>query len=223
MPFDAIIFDCDGVMINSEELGIQLELAHLAEHGLTYSRHDFIDLYMGCTDKAAQEILEREFQSKLGRSAPDAFGSGNVEARLALYEKELIAVDGIKDLIRSIDRPKAVASSSKAKILEKKLAWTGLDALTGDHVYSGEYVENSKPAPDLFLYTADKLSVDPANCLVIEDSVNGVKAGAAAGMTVWGFIGGGHLDESFRPKLHEVGAVEVFGHHDEIRERLATL
>ena len=220
MTFQAIIFDCDGVLVNSEELGIKIELAELAKHGLDYSREEFIDTYMGLMDAAAQNVLEQEFQSRLGRPAPDAFNDSVVEKRLRLYEKDLKAVDGVFELMSSIDVPKAVASSSLTPILNKKLIQVGLDRHFDRHIYSGDQVDQGKPAPDLFIYTAEQLGVSPEKCLVIEDSINGVLAGVAAGMTVWGFLGGGHLDETFGPKLRDAGAVEVFGHFSQIETRL---
>jgi beta-phosphoglucomutase-like phosphatase (HAD superfamily) len=97
---------------------------------------------------------------------------------------------------------KAVASSSTKEGLERKLRQVGLWSHFEPHVYSADHVAKAKPAPDLFLHAAEKLGVPPAECLVLEDSVNGVIAGRAAGMRVWGFLGGGHAhDRHFRDKL----------------------
>jgi beta-phosphoglucomutase-like phosphatase (HAD superfamily) len=98
--------------------------------------------------------------------------------------------------------PKAVASSSTREGLERKLKQVGLWEHFEPHIYSADHVTHAKPAPDLFLHAAEALNVEPGECLVLEDSVNGVIAGRAAGMRVWGFLGGGHAhDRHFRDKL----------------------
>jgi beta-phosphoglucomutase-like phosphatase (HAD superfamily) len=99
-----------------------------------------------------------------------------------------------------------VASSSRAHFLKSKLERTDLYDLAGPHVYSADLVAHGKPAPDIFLYAAEKLGADPARCLVLEDSENGVKAGIAAKMTVWGFLGGGHIFDGHGERLLEAGA-----------------
>ncbi|MEL7488068.1 MAG: HAD-IA family hydrolase [Pseudomonadota bacterium] len=118
---------------------------------------------------------------------------------------ELKPIDGADDALSRIDA-KAVASSSRAIYLQSKLERTGLLDLVAPHVYSAELVAHGKPAPDIFLYAADRLEADPARCLVVEDSVNGVAAGVAAGMTVWGFTGGGHCFEGHAERLIDAGA-----------------
>lgn len=93
--------------------------------------------------------------------------------------------------------------------LKSKLERTGLYDLAAPHVYSADLVDHGKPAPDIFLYTAQKLDVDPARCLVLEDSENGVKSGVAAGMTVWGFLGGGHIFDGHGDRLQGAGAAAL--------------
>jgi HAD superfamily hydrolase (TIGR01509 family) len=103
----------------------------------------------------------------------------------------------------------AVASSSRAHFLDSKLKRMGLFDLAAPHIYSADLVEHGKPAPDIFLYTAEKLGVPPRQCLVLEDSVNGVRAGLAAGMQVWGFVGGGHCYDGYGDRLMEAGAQQI--------------
>jgi HAD superfamily hydrolase (TIGR01509 family) len=116
-------------------------------------------------------------------------------------ETRLAEVSGALAAVRSLRGLKAVASSSREAALEKKLRKTGLWEHFAPHVYSAEHVTHSKPAPDLFLHAANALGVSPGDCLVLEDSVNGVTAAHAAGMRVWGFMGGGHMDEHSRARL----------------------
>jgi HAD superfamily hydrolase (TIGR01509 family) len=103
----------------------------------------------------------------------------------------------------------AIASSSRAHFLESKLKRMGLYELAAPHVYSADLVAAGKPAPDIFLYAAEKIGAAPAGCLVLEDSVNGVRAGVAAGMAVWGFTGGGHCYVGYGERLAEAGAHRV--------------
>jgi len=136
------------------------------------------------------------------------FFTGLVEQRRK--KKDLLqTVPGAAGVLRDISMPFAVASSSRTEFLESKLKRVGLWDLATPHVYSADLVEQGKPAPDIFLYAAEKLQVVPEKCLVIEDSVNGVQAGVAAGMTVWGFTGGGHCFEGHGERLLEVGAADV--------------
>jgi beta-phosphoglucomutase-like phosphatase (HAD superfamily) len=116
-----------------------------------------------------------------------------------------------------------VASSSDEEALFRKLAKVGLDSLFDPHIYSADRVAHGKPHPDIFLHAADRLGVDPARSLAIEDSVNGVTAARAAGMTVWGFTGGGHLDHRADEGLLGAGAVRVVTSWDEARALFAAL
>jgi HAD superfamily hydrolase (TIGR01509 family) len=123
------------------------------------------------------------------------------ERYAAAMETRLAAIAGVHAAVDAVRGLKAVASSSTTKGLEKKLRLTNLWDRFAPHVYSADHVTHSKPAPDLFLLAARELGVQPKHCLVIEDSVNGVAAAHAAGMRVWGFMGGGHMDEHSRQRL----------------------
>ena len=112
----------------------------------------------------------------------------------------------------------AVASSSTKSRLDFKLKRTGLWDHFAPHIYSAEHVTHAKPAPDLFLHAADALAVPPSQCLVIEDSVNGVLAGRAAGMRVWGFGGGGHMTDRLTARLSEAGAERIVADWAEAEE-----
>jgi HAD superfamily hydrolase (TIGR01509 family) len=108
----------------------------------------------------------------------------------------------------------AVASSARAVFLESKLKRMGLYDLAAPHVYSADLVAAGKPAPDIFLHAAGKIGADPARCLVLEDSVNGVRAGCAAGMTVWGFTGGGHCYDGYGERLAAAGAHRIVENYE---------
>jgi HAD superfamily hydrolase (TIGR01509 family) len=205
----AIIFDCDGVLVDSEVLAHAVESAVLGEIGLEYDPREFKARFMGMSDKAFHAALEADGQARLGRSILAEIAP-RMKARYAeAIETKLAAVADAHAAVEAVRRPKAVASSSTAKGLESKLRKTGLWESFAPHVYSAEDVTHSKPAPDLFLLAAHSLGVAPAHCLVIEDSVNGVMAAHAAGMCVWGFMGGGHMDEDSRARLTAAGVERV--------------
>ena len=115
------------------------------------------------------------------------------ERLLSRFEQELLPIPGIQTLVGKLDVCFCVASSSRTERLRRSLELTGLMPLFGDHVFSADSVKRGKPAPDLFLYAAERMGVAPARCLVIEDSVPGILAAKAAGMEAIGFTGGSHL------------------------------
>ena len=204
--FKAIIFDCDGVLVDSEVLFHAVELEVLAEFGLLYESRAFKARFLGMSDAAYYAALEEEALAKLGRSIIAELRPRMTARVLEQFEQKLCAVEGALDAVNSVRLPKAVASSSGIKSLDRKLQRFDLWQAFAPHIYSSEHVAKAKPAPDLFLHAAAQLGVAPSACLVIEDSVNGVKAGLAAGMTVWGFSGGSHMDEMMRGLLVEAGA-----------------
>ena len=205
--FCAIIFDCDGVLVDSEVLAHEIEARVLSGIGLHYDPHEFKARFMGMSDAAFRAALEADGQARLGRSIlAEIQGPMDAQYKHAI-DTRLTAVAGALDAVRAVTHVKAVASSSQTAALEKKLRKTGLWETFAPHVYSAEHVTHSKPAPDLFLHAASTLGISPADCLVIEDSVNGVNAAHAAGMRVWGFMGGGHMDAHSRARL-EAARVE---------------
>jgi HAD superfamily hydrolase (TIGR01509 family) len=213
----AVIFDCDGVLIDSEVIAVEAETVLLAEHGLAYARAEFLARFMGMSDKAFYAALAQDSQARLGRGLPDDFRARVDARKRALNEEKLAAVAGIHDVVVALALPKAVASSSETVHLSYKLRKTGLWDIFAPHIYSADHVAHAKPAPDLFLHAASALAMAPADCLVIEDSVNGVRAARAAGMRVWGFLGGGHMDEGAGTRLVDAGAERLVADWREAR------
>jgi HAD superfamily hydrolase (TIGR01509 family) len=205
----AVIFDCDGVLVDSEIIAVEVERALLAEHGLHYEKPDFIARFMGMSDKAFYAALGEDSLTRLNRELPAGFQARVNAGKRAISEKSLAAIAGIEQAVAALRCSTAVASSSHAHQLDYKLRRTGLWDIFAPHIYSADDVKHAKPAPDLFLHAADALNIAPRDCLVIEDSVNGVKAGLAAGMHVWGFAGGGHMDEAGSTRLMHAGAERV--------------
>lgn len=217
MTANAIIFDCDGVLVNSEALVIDVERRFLADLGLVYDDVEYLTRFVGTSETDFVTALQADHADRGTGRFPDDFLERVRAVCSERFTTELRAVEGVEPLLASLDRPKAVASSSTIRSLERKLSLTGLARWFGGHVYSAEHVTRGKPAPDLFLHAAERLGVRPADCVVIEDSVHGVQAGVAAGMRVWGFTGGGHADAGLAGRLAEAGAAAVFGRFAEMR------
>jgi HAD superfamily hydrolase (TIGR01509 family) len=203
--FEAVIFDCDGVLVDSEVLAVEVELASLAEVGLHYDEEEFKARFMGMSTPAFFDALDADHRVHFGRDLPDGFRD-LCSARYRAAWHRLAAVPGAREAVAKVSCLKAVASSSSDEGLARKLKLTELWDLFAPHIYSADHVTHAKPAPDLFLYAADALGVAPERCLVLEDSGNGVRAARAAGMTVWGFLGGGHMNEAAGQRLLAAGA-----------------
>ncbi|POF32653.1 HAD family hydrolase [Roseibium marinum] len=221
MAFDAILFDCDGVLVDSEKIYVEVEREHLARIGLHYDLKDYMDRFQGLGGTDFWAAVESDHHALGKGSLPGTFAPDLDAATLERINTELTDIAGIKNLLEAHGGTRAVASSSRLHRLHHKLRHTGLHAYFEPHIYSGEQVANGKPAPDLFLFTAGKLGVSPAATLVIEDSTNGVKAGLAAGMTVWGFVGGGHSHDGHAGQLEAAGAHRIVDSHDNLAAMLA--
>jgi HAD superfamily hydrolase (TIGR01509 family) len=205
----AIIFDCDGVLVDSEVLAQEIETSMLGEIGLHYDRREFNVRFMGTSEAAFWESLEADGLARLGRSITEELRAP-LQARIRVaFQKRLTEVPGAKAAVAAVRQLRAVASSSSSRALRVKLKRVGLWHAFAPHVYSADHVTHAKPAPDLFLYAAGMLRVPASDCLVIEDSVNGVRAACAAGMRVWGFLGGAHHDEDSGGRLVAAGAERI--------------
>ncbi|WP_305987914.1 HAD family phosphatase [Roseibium sp. MMSF_3544] len=216
MAFEAILFDCDGVLVDSEKIYVDVEREHLARIGLRYDIDEYMDRFQGLGSDDFWAALDRDHRALGKGPLPETFGPELDAATMERIDRELSEIAGIKQLLQTHQGARAVASSSRLHRLIHKLQHTGLYDFFEPHIYSGEQVANGKPAPDLFLFAAEKLDVTPAATLVIEDSANGVKAGLAAGMTVWGFVGGGHSHQGHSEQLLEAGAHKIVDSHTDL-------
>ena len=201
----AIIFDCDGVLVDSESLALEVGLSVLTEMGLHYERTDYKKRFFGRSMNAYFKELADDAERR-GIALPADFRE---RLDYEVLDDGLLAVEGVHEAVDAVRQLKAVASSSTAHSLESKLRKTRLWERFAPHVYSADHVRHTKPAPDLFFYAADKLAVAPARCLVLEDSTLGVTAARAAGMPVWGFVGGSHNDSDSGPRLLQAGAERI--------------
>jgi HAD superfamily hydrolase (TIGR01509 family) len=202
MPFDLVIFDCDGVLVDSERLSVAVEARVLTELGWPHTAADVVRRWMGRTSTAQlTEIADR-----LGAELADEYDSRSTAEVHRAFEAELLPVTGIETLLDRLDECQVrtcVASSGTHERIRRTLGLTGLYARFEGRIFSATDVEHGKPAPDLFLHAAARMGADPGRCVVVEDSVYGVRAAVAADMTVYGFAGG--LTDA--TELAEAGAV----------------
>jgi HAD superfamily hydrolase (TIGR01509 family) len=183
---ELVIFDCDGVLVDSEPISIRIDVEMFAEVGMTVSEQEVIERFVG----RSPEELARAVEEQLGHPPPDGWEQrGERRLRRAL-EAELQPVPGIREALERISLPVCVASSSPPDRLRFKLELTGLYERFAGRIFSATEVANGKPAPDLFLHAAHEMGADPAKCVVVEDSRYGVQAARAAGMDVLGYAGG---------------------------------
>jgi HAD superfamily hydrolase (TIGR01509 family) len=201
-----IIFDCDGVLVDSEVLSCGCLSDILARHGVELGVNEALELFVG-----RSIVAVRQHYGALGRLLPDEF-STELKVRVReTFAASLLPIDGVDAVLNGLRLPICVASSSDLDRVGFSLARTGLAGYFGDRLYTSQMVQHGKPAPDLFLHAAAAMHIDPQRTLVIEDSASGVKAGKAAGMTVWGFVGGSHYaSRDGRAILQAAGADRVF-------------
>ncbi|QOZ54014.1 HAD family hydrolase [Bradyrhizobium sp. CCBAU 53338] len=203
---DMIIFDCDGVLVDSELLSCRCLSEVLAEFGFQLSVEQALGLFLGRSTKAIEQ-----YYRDLGQALPDDFLPRLKASVLERFAGALQPIPGVAAVLSGLETPRCVASSSDLDRVSLSLDVTGLAPHFGDRLYTAQMVRHGKPAPDLFLHAAGKMQADPARTLVIEDSVSGVQAAKAAGMMVWGFVGGGHYRaRDGRAILSAAGADRVF-------------
>jgi HAD superfamily hydrolase (TIGR01509 family) len=203
---DLIIFDCDGVLVDSEVLSCRCLSGVLAGYGVSLGLDQALDLFLGRSVTAV-----REHYQALGRLLPDQFPAELKAGVRTAFLSGLCPIEGVKRVVEDLQIPHCVASSSDLDRVSFSLALTGLAPHFDGRLYTSQMVERGKPAPDLFLHAAESMRADPRRTLVIEDSVSGVTAGKAAGMTVWGFVGGSHYQSrDGKAILAAAGADRVF-------------
>jgi HAD superfamily hydrolase (TIGR01509 family) len=201
-----VIFDCDGVLVDSEMLSCQCLSEALGECGIALSIEEALQLFLG-----QSATVVTQYYRERGQSIPESF-LVKLKARvLQQFKLSLQPIPGIGPLLSSLQIPFCVASSSDLDRVSLSLSLTGLAPYFGDRLYTAQMVTRGKPAPDLFLHAAARMQTAPARTLVIEDSVSGVTAAKAAGMTVWGFAGGSHYQSRDGcSMLCDAGADRVF-------------
>ena len=199
-----VIFDCDGVLVDSEVLSCRIDAEFLTEIGVPYTAEEIARQFLGVSLKTMISRIEADRNCKL----PDDFGDRLNRRLFTSFETDLKPIEGVREAILSLPYPRCVASSSLPERIALSLRVTGLSDLF-DHIFSASEVPRGKPAPDLFLHAAERMGTSPESCLVIEDSAAGVQAALAAGMRVIGFAGGSHCGPEHAEKLRQAGAHTV--------------
>lgn len=187
--YDLVIFDCDGVLVDSEFLSVELEARILTELGWPITPVEVARRWVGRSGTAQRA----EVADRLGEEAAAEFARRSSTEIRRVFERSLVPVAGVRavlDHLDDIEMPYCVASSSSHDRIRTALSITGLMGRFAGQIHSADDVDRGKPAPDVFLRAAKKAQAEPARCVVIEDSVPGVEAGVAAGMTVLGYAGG---------------------------------
>ncbi|MBL9050962.1 MAG: HAD family hydrolase [Tabrizicola sp.] len=187
-----IIFDCDGVLIDSEIISARMLVTELAKLGVAIDLDYVARNFLGRSYPTVMQQIRTEF----GLSLPDSFEEDYRESLLAAFRRDLKVVPHVHDVLQSLAVPFCVATSSSPRRAAMSLELVGLSELVGERLFTSTMVARGKPAPDLFLLAAEKMGAAPEETLVIEDSLTGIRAGLAAGMTVWRFVGGSHLGEA---------------------------
>jgi HAD superfamily hydrolase (TIGR01509 family) len=210
--FELLILDCDGVLVDSERIVARLMAEVLAEHGFWLTPDEILARYIGHSGPAGRRLLEAD----LGRALPESVFLTLRERSAQAFARELQPVEGVVAALDAIPIPQCVASNGGREKMEASLAATGLASRFRGRLFSASEVRHGKPAPDLLLLAATTMGKDPARCAVVDDTVVGVRAGVAAGMTVFGYA----ASSAHAPSLTAAGAI-AFGHMSELPGLLA--
>jgi len=211
-----VIFDCDGVLVDSEVLALRVLERELA---LLMPAIDTAPLLQNTAGTSTADILAM-VEQRTGQALPPGTVPRIIAAIDHALDEELQPIPGVRDAIERIPGLKAVASNSTLASVRRSVARAGLTEHFGDRMFSADMVAQPKPAPDLYLYAAECLGVPPACCLVIEDSVPGTTAARAAGMTIIGFTGASHVPADQEQRLYQAGAALVINRMDSLAERV---
>jgi HAD superfamily hydrolase (TIGR01509 family) len=182
--FDLVIFDCDGVLVDSERLAVRTEAAILTGLGWPLTETDVVRRFVG----RSAAFMHSEIERHLGRTV-DWEAEFETPSR-EVFERELVPVTGVVEVLDQLRIPTCVASSGSHDRMRFTLGLTELLDRFDGRIFSADDVAHGKPAPDIFLHAAEVMGVPPAKCAVVEDSVSGVTAGLAAQMTVFAYTGG---------------------------------
>lgn len=198
----AIIFDCDGVLVDSEFVASQVSLRMIEPYGVRMTLQDYARLFAGKVEEDIIGVIKKEYNIDLPK---DYVPKLKLAIEKAL-DNELQPIPGVKETLSNIQKKMGVASNSRLVRVIHSLKIAGISNIFEKNLFAAEMVARPKPYPDLYLLAAEKLNASPNECLVIEDSETGVTAATAAGMQVIGFLGGSHIYEGHGQKLMKAGA-----------------
>ncbi|HWK14942.1 MAG TPA: HAD family hydrolase [Rhizobiaceae bacterium] len=218
---ELVIFDCDGVLVDSEIIAARVEAALITEAGYPIEPETIMERYSGLTVKDMLVAIEQESGVPFQASLLDRMRE-ETDRRLAA---DVRPVEGAARAVAAVRTPRCVCSNSRPQRIELMLGRTGLLPLFEGHIFSAQdpAVARPKPAPDVFLHAAQSMGADPAKTFVIEDTVHGIAGARAAGMRVIGFTGGAHSFPGHADALTEAGAETVIRRWAELDATLAAL
>ncbi|MEQ8967679.1 MAG: HAD-IA family hydrolase [Azospirillaceae bacterium] len=219
MAFDCVVFDCDGVLVDSEPLALEAAVGVFADWipGLDAAR--FAERFAGLSDEEIIDALAREN----GRAAPADLSARIERAIDARLAEAVEGVPGIAAALDAIALPMAVASNSPRHRVELSLDRAGIKARFEGRLCCADMVARPKPDPDVYLMAAERLGAAPGACIAVEDSTTGIAAARAAGMTVLGFTGGGHTWPGHAEALTAAGAARIVPHMADLPGTLAAI
>jgi HAD superfamily hydrolase (TIGR01509 family) len=212
-----VIFDCDGVLVDSEPLAAEAYERVYEKHGMSGVGPDII---AQCIGMKQSDILVK-IRDLTGHQFPDHAHDDIWAETKQLFTEKLAETEGLRHFLDALLVARCVASSSSLERIHHSLEITGLAPYFGDAIFSSSMVKRGKPAPDIFLHAAEKMGADPSRCVVIEDSPLGVEGAVAANMTAIGYIGGGHTYDGHGERLRSHGAVAACDSWDSVRDELA--
>ena len=209
-----LIFDCDGVVIDSMLLHTEVESEAYQNIGIKISSQDLVRRFSGISQSEVDLILGKE----TGVSIPPDFAKSLEAQKKRVFAERLQPMMHLREILEDDlwDIPRCIASGRDLDGLKHDLTIVNLYDLFAPHLFSSEMVARGKPYPDLFFHAANQMKTQCNNCFVIEDGVSGVKAGVAAGMTVFGFTGGSHCDEEHAGQLKAAGASRIFSNMSDL-------
>ena len=189
-----VIFDCDGVLIDSEIISASALVQELAQHGIAIEMSHVLEQFIG----HPYTVVAGKIAAFAGAPLPASFETDYRARLVQRFDAELRAMPGVLDVLDRLAVPFCAATSSHPERAQRSLRAAGLTERFGERVYTVSMVTRPKPAPDLFLHAAKAMGVEPAQCVVVEDSDLGIAAAQAAGMTAWQFTGGSHYTACHR-------------------------
>ncbi|GAB4064302.1 HAD family hydrolase [Ancylobacter sonchi] len=214
-----IIFDCDGVLIDSEVLSARALIDELACHGVAVDMEFVARHFIG----RAYQVILTEVREQFGVVLPASFEAEYRARLIAAFEGTLSPMPGAVETLEALDIPYCLATSSTPMRLAASLRIARLERFFAGRAFTASEVSRGKPAPDLFLHAATRMGAEPAACVVVEDSVAGLQAGVAAGMQVWHFTGGSHLALRAAVLPDDLRPERSFASFTELREALPDL
>lgn len=216
--FELVMFDCDGVLVDSEDLASSIDRMLLAQHGIALAKAEVARRYAGLSYPDMIASVNGEFGTLISAAAFEHEAAKEIDRTFAT---KLRAIPGISQLIAELTVKKCVVSSSSPEKLQNTLTIAGIYSFFQPHIFSTTLVRHGKPAPDIIFYACEKLQIDPSKSVVIEDSPHGIRAARSAGAEAIGFVGGSHCGQETAECLRDAGARMIAHDATELRALLS--